>query len=1063
MPPQTLNQSVLPRLRAFFKLERGEEFPALILFLSLTVALASFVFAKAVRDALFLDRFRADALPYVYIGVALSIGAVVSVYVRLAARVSQLRLISATLVFFMLNVVAVWWGVRRDWAPMAAVFYIWTSLFGIILTVQVWTLASSLLNARQARRLFPLVGSGGILGATLGGLLAAALVKSLGTENLILVLLLLLGVSLCLAQVAGRCFCPAGQIPCSAGIPPRRLNIFRVLRMTFASPYLRLIALLLAIAAVVTLNVDFQFKVIAQEAMQDEDSLTRFFGSFHAYVGAAAFLLQILIGPRVFEKHGLRLTLLVLPVALLAGTTLLLAYPLALVSGILLKGSEGTLRHSIDRATIEALYVPIPESVKSQVKAVIDMVLQRFADGLGGLLLLAMTAGLGFGLRGLAVFNALLIGAWIWTAMRTRKQYVAAVRSTLAERQIVPESALRSAFRDPESLQTLRDMMNDPDEEVVLYAMEVALAVGRRDWLSKKLLDHPSRNVRLRAIEEIPLTADDLLARLRDEPDIQVRAKAMGRACRVNRPESPLAAVYEQLAVPDLRLRLAALSCLAQQVSEAEAAPLRRYLLSVTADLPEDSIRWKDVAEALGEIRHAAALDLHLKLLHHPNPEVRLEAVRSAGRAGHRALVPFLIRMLSDRRLASPAERALQEYGPRILGTLGDVLRDPAEPMEVRRAIPGVLAGIPHQGAVDLLVEALEQPDGALRFHSLRALNKLRVRDESFRFDRALLARRIQEEAEKAQAHRRALAALYPQATGDLLEQLLREKLLQARERVFRLLGLILPPSSAHAAYNALLGDDRARRASAAEYLDNALPEELRQCVLPLAETRPLPTSESARKILESFLHGSDLLLAECAADAIRKNRWPEFPAADLAAFARERKTAMSDTTPFEPLISESAAEPPRMTALQKAEFLRRFEPFSHARVEELLRLATIAKEVPFAPGDVLFLEGERADAIYLIVEGEVETSGLGLREKFRLGPGTPVGGLAVLARDPQPLTARAVTEGFVLKLDAEELYDILAHNVEIVFGIFRMLVRKIGADPRTWAGAPVEARESKV
>ncbi len=1052
----------MPRLRAFFKLERGEEFPVLLLFLSLTIALANFVVAKAVRDALFLDRFRADALPYVYVAVALSIGAVVSVYIRLAARVSQLRLISATLVFFMTNVVVIWWGVRRGWAPMAAVFYVWTSLFGIILTVQVWTLASSLLNARQARRLFPLVGSGGILGATLGGLLAALLVKSLGTENLILVLLLLLGVSLGLAQVVGRCFCPAGLVPCSAGIPPRKLNILRVLRMTFASPYLRLIALLLAIAAVVTLTVDFQFKLIAQDAIEGKDSLTRFFGSFHAYVGAAAFLLQILIGPRVFEKHGLRLTLLVLPVALLAGTAVLLAFPLSLLSGILLKGSEGTLRHSIDRSTIEALYVPIPESVKTQVKAVIDMVLQRLADGLGGVLLLAMTAGLGLGLRGLALFNALLIGAWIWTATRTRKQYVAAVRSTLAERQIVPESALRSAFRDPESLQTLRAMMNDADEEVVLYAMEVALAVGRRDLLSKRLLDHPSRNVRLRAIEEIPLTADDLLAKLRDEPDIQVRAKAMGRACRVTRPESPLAAVYEQLAVPDLRLRLAALSCLAQQVPESEAKPLRRYLSSVTGDLPEDSVRWKDVAEALGEIHHPAAVDLHLKLLHHPNPEVRLEAVRGAGRAGHRALVPFLIRMLSDRRLAIPAERALQEYGPRILGTLGDVLRDPAEPMEVRRAIPGVLAGIPHQGSVDLLLQALEEPDGALRFQALRALNKLRLREEGFRFDRPLLTRRIQEEAAKALAYQRALVCLYPEATRDLLEQLLREKVRQARERVFRLVGLILPPATAHAASNALLGDDRDRRASAAEYLDNALPEELRRSVLPLAEGRPVVASESARKILENCLRNGDALLAECARDAIGKDRWPEFPAAELPAFARERKTAMSETTPFEPLISEGAAAPGRMTALQKAEFLRRFEPFSHATVEELLRLATIAKEVPFAPGDVLLLEGERAEALYLIVEGEVEASRLGQREKFTVGRGTPVGGFAVLARDPQPFTVRAVTEGFVLKLDAEELYDMLSHNVEIVFSIFRMLVRKIGADPRTWTSIPVEARETK-
>jgi HEAT repeat protein len=498
-------------------------------------------------------------------------------------------------------------------------------------------------------------------------------------------------------------------------------------------------------------------------------------------------------------------------------------------------------------------------------------------------------------------------------------------------------------------------------------------------------------------------------------------------------------------------------------VGESESAPIRRYLASVVGDIPEDSIRWKDVAEALGEIRHSTTLELHLKLLHHPNAEVRVEAVRSAGRAGHRALVPFLIRMLADRQFSAAAERTLQEFGPRIFGTLGDVLRDPGEPIDVRRAIPAVLAGIPHQDSVNLLLEALEDPDGKLRFEVIRALNKLRVREEAFRFDRGLLTRRIREDADKALAYRNALACLYPEPSRELLAQLLREKAQQARERVFRLLGLILPPATAHAAYNALLGEDRSRRAGATEYLDNALPEDLKRYVLPLIEERPAVPADDVKKILESFLQSGDFLLRECALDAIARNRWPEFPAADLPAAPRERRPVMGDTTPFEPLITEGAESRLRMTALQKAAFLRSFEPFSHATVEELLRLATIAKEVHFAPGDVLFLEGERADAIYLTVEGEVEVSRLGNSKKVRLGPRVPVGGYAVLARDPYPITARAGNDVFALKLDAEELYDMLAHNAEIVFSIFRMLIRKIGVDPRSWADLEAEISGAEV
>src|SRR5262249_39752153 len=152
------------------------------------------------------------------------------------------------------------------------------------------------------------------------------------------------------------------------------------------------------LSAIVTLIVDFQFKTVIQQVFRNRDAMAAFFGSFYAYIGVVAFLLQFFAGSRIFEKYGLRMALLLLPMALLGGTAVLLVYPGMIWTGLFLKGSDGILRGSIDRSTVEMLYVPVPDSLRVQVKAVIDVLIQRFSDGLGGLLLLVMTHALGFGL-----------------------------------------------------------------------------------------------------------------------------------------------------------------------------------------------------------------------------------------------------------------------------------------------------------------------------------------------------------------------------------------------------------------------------------------------------------------------------------------------------------------------------------------------------------------------------------------------------------------------------------------------------------------------------------------
>jgi AAA family ATP:ADP antiporter len=868
-------------------LERGEEVPVFLLFSYLTLALTSYTIIRAARDGIFLHKFSALELPYVYIGIGIVIGFIVALYIRLAARVSQVWLISGCLVFFILNIIAFWVALRAEWAPAPWIFYVWTSAFGIIITTQVWTVANSVLDLRQARRVFPLVVYGGILGGAAGGLIGAWLVKSIGTENLLLVQIPLLLLAILVAQVLIRRYSVTGRAEHAGKAGGEGHRAFgAVAKAILASPYLRLIVGLLALSAIVTLIVGFQFNVVVQHAFHNnKDQLTAFFASFTAYLAFGAFLLQVTAGSRMVEKLGIRVTLFILPVAVMLGTVTLVAFPVALWAGGVLKGSDYTIRYSIDRVSTELLYVPVPHSVKTQIKAVTDMVVQRLADGVGGLMLLLVTRVLHQGQVGVGIFNLILLSVWVWVAWQARTEYRKEVSKIfIAGPEPLPAPIIRVVFSESASVASLKSMLASPDEEVVLGAIEMAVVLRRPQWITQELIAHPSPRVRAKAVELAPLTEEGLLERVKQDSNSTVRASAILRvAQQTSGVGGRGVGLMHFLQSPDLRVRLSALVALARQQSELPPGTIKSVLDQIATELGPDSRECKEVAEALGDIPHPEAVELHLRLLQHSDPSVKKTAILSAGRAGHRELVPFLMPLLRDLRWGPDARLCLREYGPRILGTLADLLKDPSEDIEIRRSIPLVLAYLPHQESVDILLDGLFDYDGLLRYRSIRALGKLRLLDPELRFDRQKVSLLLREESEDAIWCRQALAALYPGGgSNDLLEQLFKDKVNRGKDRVFRLLALLLPPATAISALLAMAEDDRLKRAAVAEFLDNVLPGKLRDYVLPVIEPKAklLRPTQTVRQILEACLRNPDPILRECAAEAIGKNRWPEFTAA---------------------------------------------------------------------------------------------------------------------------------------------------------------------------------------
>ena len=81
------------------------------------------------------------------------------------------------------------------------------------------------------------------------------------------------------------------------------------------------------------------------------------YGRFFALLNGASFLVQVALTSYVLKRFGIGIALLLLPLGLLTGAVGLLVHP-SLWMAALAKGTDGTLRYSLDQSTRELLILP---------------------------------------------------------------------------------------------------------------------------------------------------------------------------------------------------------------------------------------------------------------------------------------------------------------------------------------------------------------------------------------------------------------------------------------------------------------------------------------------------------------------------------------------------------------------------------------------------------------------------------------------------------------------------------------------------------------------------------
>jgi len=131
----------------------------------------------------------------------------------------------------------------------------------------------------------------------------------------------------------------------------------------------------------------------------------------------------------------------------------------------------------------------------------------------------------------------------------------------------------------------------------------------------------------------------------------------------------------------------------------------------------------------------------------------------------------------------------------------------------------------------------------------------------------------------------------------------------------------------------------------------------------------------------------------------------------------------------------------------KEAETLRKVPMFAKLPPSKLKLLAFTSQSLSFEDGEILFHEGDRADAAYVVMDGAVEIlaeTGAGEVIAGELGRNDLFGELAVLTNSPRSATLRAKGHLVALRISDEMFIKLLCENSEVALDVMRQLSHKL-------------------
>lgn len=270
-------------------------------------------------------------------------------------------------------------------------YYLWVNLFALLAVSMFWSFMNDVFTVNQSRRLYAIIGYGGLIGGLAGSLVTVVLAKMLGTANLFLVAAVMLYPSIWCMQYIHRRHYRHDGVPevdnkaVAPAHPPRPWDGFVAVAK---NPVLIFMAFEMFFYTFSSTLFFQQLNQILETAFaEDIDGRTAFVAGIYSRINVISLFTQFFVTRLVMSLRNPVVGLLMLNLIQVIGTLCMMASPgLGVVSWTII--IRYALNYSTGRAMRELIYIPLDREAKYQGKGFIDTVVFRLGDGLSSVMLI---------------------------------------------------------------------------------------------------------------------------------------------------------------------------------------------------------------------------------------------------------------------------------------------------------------------------------------------------------------------------------------------------------------------------------------------------------------------------------------------------------------------------------------------------------------------------------------------------------------------------------------------------------------------------------------------------
>ncbi|MFH1528801.1 MAG: hypothetical protein ABIG69_19525 [Bacteroidota bacterium] len=906
-------------LRKSFDLREGEYAKAILMFVYIFLIITSVLILKPTVTSLFLTNFGVEELPIAFLLVAIFAAVFATIYIHYLKIYTLNKIIKSTLILsnitFLILWIAMQFGIFLD--SSIYFFYVWVAIFALLSTSQFWIFANLLFNYREAKRLFGFIGSGAIAGGIFGGYLVSVLANWVGSINLVLISIFLLSFCIPIVNYLWNKFVPSetNHIQHKKQIWHFSNHPVSLIRQ---SRHLTYLAVIVGLSVIVAKFIDFQFSAIAYREFVNEDELTVFFGFWFSTMNIVSLLVQIFVTRRAVGVFGVGTSLFFLPSGIFLGTVALLINP-AVWSAVFLKLSDGSLKQSINKSSMELLALPIPVEIKNQTKSFIDIFVDSAATGLGGIILIIMTSGFDLPIEYISIATIFLILIWFYVASKVREEYLRAFKLKVEQNLDQPK---KFDFENESVLSGIISVLKSGTEDQILEILRMTKQI-QNDYLIEAIAGHltsSSTSIRLETLRNLYFYksqnySNKVTLMLEDDSEA-IRIEACQYLFEHN-PLNSIELLSGYLYHSNIKVRNAALVSLAietvgnqdlKEILNISLVVKQRIIELAKIDPAEDQVLQNcAIVKTIGHAHLSEHYNYLISMTNDESNEVANEAIISMGRTTEPSFVNLIIAKLSSKKAASASITALTNYGILVHEELIKLLLDSDNELGIRKNLIRVIGEIGNQKSVQVLLNILDDEDYRLRTDSLITLNSLKIKFPYLEFDWRRIEKNLYEEV-KIEAE--TIQVLFVQNNIELSEirsqnipnknpliesrrrliQLLNQRQNSGLERIFRLLGLKYPPDDLINIFHGIQRNELDIQINAIEFLDNLLDESsLKKIILLIIESTIMNSisDEFIRKIgkkipseyecYEILLNRNDIELAITTLNVISKSRSEKF------------------------------------------------------------------------------------------------------------------------------------------------------------------------------------------